>query len=339
MIYKKEGGGNMKDFLEHYGVKGMKWGVRRFQNADGSLTSAGKKRYSEGKILRNVKSTSEDVEGIIKTLTSKERKLLGGKPGTRYLPEEEYSDVAKRFVKKVGDTPVAFLDIYKASGGAGSMALATRSGKDYRGKGYAGDLVKKAQNWLDTKEAKEALNVNTLNWFAKRENQPSLKLAKKYGFSEREDYKDDAEWWGGRYHKDASKEISKATYDEIQRIHASLSAKEKYYLGDMNVSKYTTYAKTKNGAYITLDNYRGDYRDEHPYSGQIISIAANKKSRGTGATDSLIKGAIKDNPSSRLIAEIDTENTASQRLFKRNGFKKIGSRDGILFFAYDTRKK
>lgn len=31
--------------LTHYGIKGQKWGVRRFQNPDGSLTSAGKKRY------------------------------------------------------------------------------------------------------------------------------------------------------------------------------------------------------------------------------------------------------------------------------------------------------
>lgn len=30
--------------LMHYGVPGMKWGVRRYQNADGSLTNAGKKR-------------------------------------------------------------------------------------------------------------------------------------------------------------------------------------------------------------------------------------------------------------------------------------------------------
>lgn len=32
-------------YLAHHGIKGMKWGVRRFQNSDGSLTSAGKERY------------------------------------------------------------------------------------------------------------------------------------------------------------------------------------------------------------------------------------------------------------------------------------------------------
>ena len=33
--------------LMHHGVKGMKWGVRRYQNKDGSLTSKGKKHYTD----------------------------------------------------------------------------------------------------------------------------------------------------------------------------------------------------------------------------------------------------------------------------------------------------
>ena len=32
-----------EDYLMHHGIKGMKWGVRRFQKKDGSLTSEGKK--------------------------------------------------------------------------------------------------------------------------------------------------------------------------------------------------------------------------------------------------------------------------------------------------------
>ena len=38
---------SLDNFLMHHGIKGQKWGVRRFQNPDGSLTSDGRKRYND----------------------------------------------------------------------------------------------------------------------------------------------------------------------------------------------------------------------------------------------------------------------------------------------------
>ena len=44
------------NYLAHHGILGQKWGIRRYQNADGSLTEAGKKRYgSDGE--RSAKQT------------------------------------------------------------------------------------------------------------------------------------------------------------------------------------------------------------------------------------------------------------------------------------------
>lgn len=61
----------MDYYLQHHGVKGMHWGVRRYQNKDGSLTPAGKKRQ--------VKQKQRSVDKAIKnerSQASKNRRTL-----------------------------------------------------------------------------------------------------------------------------------------------------------------------------------------------------------------------------------------------------------------------
>ena len=65
------------DELYHHGVKGQKWGVRRYQKKDGSLTPVGKERVqARNNIIRN-RPYTDDVNDIVNTLSVKEKKLLG----------------------------------------------------------------------------------------------------------------------------------------------------------------------------------------------------------------------------------------------------------------------
>lgn len=51
-----------EDHIAHYGIKGMKWGVRRFQNYDGTLTALGKKKQQQLRSMISVENSLSDTE-------------------------------------------------------------------------------------------------------------------------------------------------------------------------------------------------------------------------------------------------------------------------------------
>lgn len=80
--------GYYDDYLEHHGILGQKWGVRRYQNKDGSLTEAGKKKAALGaegraQILREgeAKARNKRIQGSIAKGASQVVGTVGGALG------------------------------------------------------------------------------------------------------------------------------------------------------------------------------------------------------------------------------------------------------------------
>ena len=169
----------MDNEVYHYGVKGMKWGVRRYQNKDGTLTNAGKKRLIEERRTKNTAKTQNDVENIVSSLNKKERERMGlVNDNDKYKTPDEYKLVAKRCMEKIGDIPISFFDLNEYDSGYNAV-VATRSGKEYRGKSYALKVVKKGLDWYD----KNKSNLDKpIIWWAEKNNIGSQKLAEKAGF-------------------------------------------------------------------------------------------------------------------------------------------------------------
>lgn len=132
--------------LQHYGIRGMKWGVRRYQNKDGSLTPDGRKRYTDDELYK--KGNNRDKKVIEKTPTSSKKKNVSEMSDDelnsairRLQLEKQYKDLSpktvslgEKFTKTVMNQIVA-----PAATEAGKQVL-----KDY--------LIKNSQKLLNNKE-------------------------------------------------------------------------------------------------------------------------------------------------------------------------------------------
>lgn len=114
--------------MYHHGILGMKWGVRRYQNKDGTLTAAGKARF--GKTLKSNKSKEEakkkaekkPKKDSIKSMSDSE---LREKIGCLEL-EKRYKDLSKSSEKqKLFDGKKFVVNVLETSGKAVAIQTST----------------------------------------------------------------------------------------------------------------------------------------------------------------------------------------------------------------------
>lgn len=125
---------NYSNELYHHGILGMKWGVRRFQNKDGTLTNAGKKRRTT-----TFSDDAKEAQRIRKKSVGEMSNAELRKLNERQQLERTYSQLNPSNIKRglaIAGTVASTLGTVLTLYNNGSKLIA-------EGKGIAGKILKK----------------------------------------------------------------------------------------------------------------------------------------------------------------------------------------------------
>ena len=308
------------DDLYHSGVKGMRWGVRRYQNPDGSLTPAGKKRYTnaDGSLnKKGVKKFGDSVKSE-KSAGSKSGSSSGSKSSSkrdvsdmsdselqskvnRLRNEDAYRDLSKKLgydsPKTELDAKIEMMEKQKKYLELERDIKNLTPKKVSKGKQLVDTIMKKVIEPAATEAGKKLLS----QYLTEAGANVLGKTAKKEASKIEKTVKNSAERVAKRENKRAAKQEAKAAQKQTREGAKKTAESSKVHKGTVEgegTSRSTN--KTRKSPIIDVEDYTETYSNK-----PITSLSKTSKQKGYEYVDK-----IKTDYGYRYVYELPASNIA-----------------------------
>ena len=251
------------DYLCHHGIKGQKWGVRRFQNEDMTWTEAGKKRYGNISNAKRKRIQSKSDKYMNKTRDSlnessryqeryvnaynktaerlnKEHDQITGIKATKKLFDEVFTEEYNKLLLK---------DIETSEGFKKTKELMQKYGKE-----SLGEVAKQAINEYEQYKEKYGIKENSSKKeYTKKDQKIDSKWERKGPNSKIEDVFYDIDESDYKSNSEYIKKLTKALNEQASKYGVSPSGKKQIHYTESEVRRNLEEYGNLDGAYEIID--------------------------------------------------------------------------------------